>query len=191
MIVQLAGLPGTGKSSLAAELARRLGSNALWLDKDRIRQALFGPQHIRYTRDQDDFCADIMFQAAAWHLRRAPGTVVLLDGRTCSRAYQVEQVRQFAAHIHQPLVLIECVCPEATVQQRLRTDLAHGQHPAATPIHSRIRNCAWTPPSRSTSAPTKPCRTSTGDLAPVGAGGTMRGLLTHHHAVVPTATTSR
>ncbi|HEU0090287.1 MAG TPA: AAA family ATPase [Pseudonocardiaceae bacterium] len=142
MIVQLAGLPGTGKSSLAAELARRLGSNALWLDKDRIRQALFGPQHIRYTRDQDDFCADIMFQAAAWHLRRAPGTVVLLDGRTCSRAYQVEQVRQFAAHIHQPLVLIECVCPEATVQQRLRTDLAHGQHPAANrdlALYRRLR----------------------------------------------------
>lgn len=42
MIVQLAGLPGTGKSSLAAELVHRLGGRALLLDKDRVRHALFG-----------------------------------------------------------------------------------------------------------------------------------------------------
>ena len=75
MIVQLAGLPGTGKSSLATELVRRLGSRALLLDKDRIRHALFGPEHTLYTRQQDDFCVVTMLRAAAWQLRHAPSCV--------------------------------------------------------------------------------------------------------------------
>ncbi|MGH3686885.1 MAG: AAA family ATPase [Pseudonocardiaceae bacterium] len=60
MIVQLAGLPGTGKSTLAAELVHRLAGHALLLDKDHVRHALFGPQHTLYTRGQDDFCVHTM-----------------------------------------------------------------------------------------------------------------------------------
>ncbi len=130
MIVQLAGLPGTGKSSLAAELVHRLDGSALLLDKDRVRHALFGLQHTLYTREQDDFCVITMFRTAAWYLRHAPGTLVILDGRTCSRAYQVAQVRRFAARARQPLRLIECVCAATIVEQRLREDTARGAHPA-------------------------------------------------------------
>jgi fructose-1,6-bisphosphatase/inositol monophosphatase family enzyme len=97
MIVQLAGLPGTGKSTLAAELLHRLADRALVLDKDRVRHALFGPQHTRYTREQDDFCVLMMFRTAAWQLRRTPGTIVILDGRTCTRAYQLTQVHRLAS----------------------------------------------------------------------------------------------
>ncbi|MEO7194474.1 MAG: AAA family ATPase [Pseudonocardiaceae bacterium] len=128
MIVQLAGLPGTGKSALAAELVHRLEGSALLLDKDRVRHALFGPQHTRYTREQDDFCVLTMFQTAAWHLRRTPSSIVIFDGRTCSRAYQVAQVRRFATRTRQPLRLIECVCAEATIEQRLRADTARDTH---------------------------------------------------------------
>ncbi|MGH3719441.1 MAG: AAA family ATPase [Pseudonocardiaceae bacterium] len=88
MIVQLAGLLGTGKSTLAAELVHRMEGRALLLDKDRVRHALFGPQHTLYTCEQDDFCVLTMFRAAAWHLRHTPGSVVIFDGRTCSRTYQ-------------------------------------------------------------------------------------------------------
>jgi predicted kinase len=131
MIVQLAGLPGTGKSSLAAELVHRLEDRALLLDKDRVRHALFGPQHTLYTREQDDFCVVTMFRTAAWQLRRTPGAIVILDGRTCSRAYQLTQVRRLATRTRQPLRLIECVCAEATVEQRLPAETARGTHPAA------------------------------------------------------------
>jgi predicted kinase len=131
VIVQLAGLPGSGKSSLAAELVRRLGSRALLLDKDRIRHALFGAEHTLYTREQDDFCVVMMLRTTAWQLRHTPGCVVILDGRTCSRAYQVAHVRRFAARIRQPLRLIECVCAEATTEQRVRAGNAGSPHLAA------------------------------------------------------------
>jgi predicted kinase len=131
MIVQLAGLPGTGKSTLAAELLHRLADRALLLDKDRVRHALFGPQHTRYTREQDDFCVLIMFRTAAWQLRRTPGTIVILDGRTCTRAYQLTQIHRLASRTRQPLRLIECVCAETTIEQRLHADTARATHPAA------------------------------------------------------------
>jgi predicted kinase len=130
VIVQLAGLPGTGKSCLAAELVHRLDGGALLLDKDRVRHVLFGAQHTLYTREQDDFCVTTMFRTAAWHLRHTPGSVVIFDGRTCSRAYQVTQVRRFAHRVRQPLRLIECVCADTIIEQRLRADIARGTHPA-------------------------------------------------------------
>jgi predicted kinase len=130
VIVQLAGLPGTGKSTLAAELDRRLQDRALLLDKDRVRDALFGPRHTRYTREQDDFCVRLIFQAAAWQLRHAPGTIVILDGRPCVHAYQVAEVRRFAAGLKQPLRIIECACSDSLAEQRLRADAARRSHPA-------------------------------------------------------------
>jgi predicted kinase len=131
VIVQLAGLPGSGKSALAAELVHRLGASALLLDKDHIRCALFGVVHALYTREQDDFCVTMMLRTAAWHLRRAPGSVIILDGRTCSRAYQVAQVQRFASRIREPLRLIECICADAIIEERLRADEANGTHAAA------------------------------------------------------------
>jgi len=131
VIVQLAGLPGSGKSTLATELVCRLGQRALLLDKDRIRNSFFGPEHTVYTRAQDDFCVVMMLRAAAWQLRDTPSGVVILDGRTCSRAYQVTQVRRFADRIRQPLRLIECVCTQATIEKRLQASSASGTHPAA------------------------------------------------------------
>ncbi|WP_328373330.1 ATP-binding protein (plasmid) [Streptomyces sp. NBC_00445] len=139
MIVQLAGLPGTGKSTLAADLTRALGPTTLLLDKDRIRDALFGPHLVTYTRDQDDFCVRVMHQAAARHFREHPRAAAVLDGRTCSRRYQIEEVQRLAEETEQPLRIIECVCPDEVAARRLQQDLLAGTHPAANRDHALHR----------------------------------------------------
>lgn len=146
MIVAFAGLPGTGKTTLARALADHLTPvPVLLLDKDGTRRTLFGAALTVYDRDQDDLVVDVLYQAAAWQVRRNPATHVILDGRTYSRAYQVAQVRHLAAGLDQRLLIVECVCDRPTALARLRRDHAAGAHPAAdrTPdLHDRLRATA-------------------------------------------------
>jgi predicted kinase len=87
MLVILAGLPGTGKSTLARVLAERLPGAVL--DKDVIRAAFFQSAHVEYSAAQDDFCQEIMLKTAVYLLAKDAGLHVLLDGRTFSRRYSV------------------------------------------------------------------------------------------------------
>lgn len=129
MLIMLAGLPGTGKSAIARQLARLLP--AIVLDKDQIRAALFPPERISYTSIQDDFCLDVMLQTAKQLLHQQPNQPVILDGRTFSRRYQVEHVEQHARQLDVPLMIIECICSDATARERLTRDAAEGRHVAA------------------------------------------------------------
>src|SRR3954470_3697381 len=100
MIILMAGLPGSGKTTLARELARRSGG--LLLNKDEVRAALFPAAQIEYSTEQDDFCLGIMLEVAAYVLRKNPARMVFVDGRPFSRRYQIEQVIQAAEKIKQP-----------------------------------------------------------------------------------------
>ncbi len=128
MLIAMAGLPGAGKSALARELGARLP--AVILDKDRIRAALFAPDAVEYSTEQDDFCMAVMLQAAAYLFERDRGRHVILDGRTFGRRYQVERVRAFALEQGVSLRLIECVCADEVVRERLARDVAEGRHVA-------------------------------------------------------------
>lgn len=128
MLIMLAGLPGTGKSAIAHELARLLP--AVVLDKDQIRAALFPAERISYTSAQDDFCLHVMLQTATQLLQQKPQEPVILDGRTFSRRYQVELLEQHASQLEVPLVIIECVCSDETARERLTRDVAEGRHVA-------------------------------------------------------------
>ncbi|HLJ44418.1 MAG TPA: ATP-binding protein [Bryobacteraceae bacterium] len=129
MLVIMAGLPATGKSTLARALSER--SNGVVLDKDPIRRALFPPHEIEYSSEQDDFCMELMLQTAAYLWRRNPERVVFLDGRTFSHEYQIRRAVEFAGSAGQPFRIIECVCSEATARRRLEHDIAEQRHPAA------------------------------------------------------------
>ncbi len=117
MIVIMAGLPGTGKSTLAKAVAQRTG--AIVLDKDSIRAALFPAEMIEYSREQDDFVVRIMLKVAGWMLRRDASRVVILDGRPFAKKYQLDQVVTFAEWIKVPWRIVECTCPEDVGRERL------------------------------------------------------------------------
>lgn len=128
MIVLMAGLPGTGKTALARELAARIGGRVL--SKDDIRHALFAPNEIEYSSRQDDFCLQIMLETAGFLLQRDPSLILFFDGRPFSRRYQIDNVLNAAASLHQGWRILECVCPEEICRQRLSNQSAAGTHPA-------------------------------------------------------------
>jgi predicted kinase len=128
MLVIMAGLPGTGKSTLAREIAQRTGGAVL--NKDRIRAALFG-EDVEYSVEQDDFVVNLMLQTAAWLLARNRQRVVILDGRAFSRNAQLQRVTDFAGKLGLDWRVLECVCREETARRRIERDVQTDAHLAA------------------------------------------------------------
>ncbi len=128
MIVLMAGLPGTGKSTLARELAVRISGRVL--SKDEIRHAIFLPEEIEYSTRQDDYCQQVMLETAEFLFRRNPERAIFLDGRPFSRRYQIDNVLLAATALQQPWRILECVCSEETARGRLAADARAGTHPA-------------------------------------------------------------
>jgi predicted kinase len=123
MIVLMAGLPGTGKTTLARELIQR--TRGALLSKDEIRAGLFSPDDIEYSVKQDDFVMEIMLEAARFLLQTTPTRKIFLDGRTFSRGYQIDRVLKFARELALPWRIIECTCSAESARRRLDHDPSH------------------------------------------------------------------
>jgi predicted kinase len=123
MLILMAGLPGTGKSTLSRVLATELGGTIV--DKDQIRAALFPAAEIEYSTAQDDFCMAIMLKVAGYLFRKDPARRIFLDGRTFSHAYQLKRATGYAEAIGQPWRILECVCSDETARKRLEDDREH------------------------------------------------------------------
>src|SRR5262249_2869611 len=120
VLIAMAGLPGSGKSTIAACLEKELG--AVVLNKDRVRAALFPPRVLDYSQAQDDITMAAIYQAAAAILRADPGQVVILDGRTFLLRGQVRELLTLASSLGEPPRFIECRCDDAVAKERLERD---------------------------------------------------------------------
>ena len=128
MLIGLAGLPGTGKSTLAACLEQEIG--AVVLSKDAVRATLFPAPVLDYSAEQDEIAMSAIYQAAAAILRAHPSQAVIIDGRTFLRPGQLQPLLDLAASLCEPPNMILCVCDNDVAKERLESDLAAGLHPA-------------------------------------------------------------
>jgi len=117
MLILMAGLPATGKTTVARQLGDRL--DATILSKDTVRHALFPPDLIEYSTEQDDFVIDILLRTAGYIWRKHPQQIIILDGRTFSRASQRQHVIDFAESHEQRWRIVECICDDETAKSRL------------------------------------------------------------------------
>ncbi len=122
MLIVMAGLPGTGKSTLAARLAGRLGG--VVLSKDVVRSALFPAPVLDYSIAQDEIAMAAVYAAAAHILKHDPNRPVFLDGRTFSKPGQLDAVRALGV----PFRVIECACADGVARARIAADHAGGTH---------------------------------------------------------------
>lgn len=138
MIVMMAGLPGTGKSTLSRALAAELGG--IVLNKDLLRADLFPQGFVEYSTEQDDFVQELMQRTAEFLLARHPGLVVFFDGRTFSRTYQIENVIKMAERLGIPWRIIECVCPEEVALRRIEGAKRHPAKNRTVELYWRVRD---------------------------------------------------
>ncbi len=122
----LAGPPGAGKSALAAELAARW--RVPWLDKDRVRAALFGARWTRFAKPQDDLVMECLYAAAGDLVRSGSAARVLLDGRTFALPSDREVLAGHARACGAHCLLVELWAPAEVLRERVRQDAP--DHPA-------------------------------------------------------------
>lgn len=138
MIVVMAGLPGTGKSTVAKALAEEVGG--VLLNKDHLRAELFPREFVEYSTEQDDFVEDLMLRTAEYLLTRYPKLIVFLDGRTFSRAYQIQRVIVAAEKLGTPWRIIECVCDEKIAMGRIEHGKKHPAKNRTVELYLKIRD---------------------------------------------------
>ena len=134
-VIVLVGLPGAGKSTLAAALAGQL-PGARVLDKDKVRHVLFDP--CDYTSAERDVVFAAMLDAARYHLGR--DRIVVFDGLTFSRRSQVAAAEAVASEAGAFAAVIVCDVPLEVAIERCEADA--DRHPAANRDGELVRRVA-------------------------------------------------
>jgi predicted kinase len=138
VIILLAGLPGTGKSTVARALAEQVAG--VVLNKDDLRAQLFPKEFVEYSTEPDDFVQELMLRTAEYLLTRYPQLTVFLDGRTFSRTYQIRNVIETAERLGTPWRIIECVCAEKIAKGRIEHGKKHPAKNRTVELYLKIRD---------------------------------------------------
>jgi len=123
-LILTCGLTGTGKSTIAAAIADRLG--VALIRSDVLRKELAGTpagRHDRagfgdgiYSEDYFEKTYDLLFERGRLLLEK--GEHVILDASFKKRCYRAEG-RRIAEELGAAFLLIECTCPEEEARRRL------------------------------------------------------------------------
>jgi predicted kinase len=119
-LILLMGVAGTGKTTLARELIRRV--NAIYLDNNHIADAFF-PE----TRNSEDYLASrpgfyrVLYAIAEANLML--GNAVLLDAphvKEIQLAQWRRDIEDLVARANAELIVIRCICSEQVLKTRLQ-----------------------------------------------------------------------
>jgi len=133
----LVGLPGAGKSTLAAALSQRL-PDARILNKDAVRSALFEP--CDYSAAERDIAFSAMLDAARYQLGR--GRLVILDGLAFPRPGEEDAVEAVVSDTGVFMATIVCDVPIEVAVARADADAVAGTHRAANRDGAAVRRAA-------------------------------------------------
>jgi predicted kinase len=138
-LVLIGGLPGTGKSTVAAAVADRTGWRVLRSDEERLRQqgppgrggASPGYATGRYGGDQRDRVYAALLASAMREMQQ--GESVVIDASWGSAAHR-EAARLAAGAARADVVEVRCDAPPPVAERRILARLAAGADPSeATP----------------------------------------------------------
>ncbi len=139
--VLCAGLPGTGKTTLARALAERC--NAAVLDKDRVRAALFPGRLTDYSEPQDQLCLRAMMAAALYLTERNRIDYIFFDGRTFSTRAHIDEVLRAANQAGARWRILYVTCSDAVAEERLaHTDPAHPAQNRDAALYRKLQQLA-------------------------------------------------
>ncbi len=118
-LIVMAGLPGSGKTTLANKLAETVP--AVIINKDVVRAAFFPPREIDFSAAQDDLVMSMIYQAAAYLVNK--GRSVIIDGQAYALQLQRLDLKKTAYAAGADLRIILCSAPDEIVKERLQKDV--------------------------------------------------------------------